>query len=106
MLREALAENPGHSEFSWGLITAQANQGHLDQAWSSYQAIKPEVTQPEPVQLWMKLHARFGFTEHDIGVALDFVDRWPDDPEVGGLVFPVILDLSGQQLPDSRPVLP
>jgi tetratricopeptide (TPR) repeat protein len=106
MCREALAETPDEGEFSWGLITAQANQGHLEQAWSSYQAIKPEIAWPGIVQLWLKLHHRFGFAEQDIGMALDLVDRWADDPAVGGLVFPVILDLGGQQLPDGRPLLP
>jgi len=38
---------------------------------------------------------------------LDFVDRWHDDPEVGGFIFPrSILDLGGQHLPDGRMVLP
>jgi Domain of unknown function (DUF4365) len=106
MCREALAENPGDTDFTWGLITAQANQGHLDQAWSSYQATKPVVTRPELVQLWMNLHARFGFTQDDVGTALDYADRWHEDPDVGGLIFSVFLDLGGQHLPDGRPVLP
>jgi tetratricopeptide (TPR) repeat protein len=106
MCREVLAENPGDIDFTWGLITAQANQGHLDQAWSSYQAAKPAVTRPELLQLWMNLHARFGFTQDDVGTALDCADRWHDDPDVGGLIFSGFLDLAGQHLPDGRPVLP
>src|SRR5262249_10929809 len=106
MCREALAENPGDSDFAWALIAAQVNQGHLDQAWSSYQATAPAVTRKESVQLWMRLHARFGFTPDDVATALDFADRWHDDPEVGGLIFSVFLDLGGQLLPDGRPVLP
>jgi tetratricopeptide (TPR) repeat protein len=106
MCRDALAEYPGDSDFTWALITAQANQGYLDQAWSTYQATAPAVTRPESVRLWMSLHARFGFTQDDIGDMMDFVDRWHDDPEVGGFIFPVILDLGGQHLPDRRIVLP
>ncbi len=106
MCREALAENPGDSDFTWELIAAQVNQGHLDQAWSSYQATKPAVTRPEALQLWMRLHARFGFTQDDISAALDYADRWHDDPEVGGLIFTVIGGLGGQHLPDGRAVLP
>jgi tetratricopeptide (TPR) repeat protein len=37
MSRDALAENTGSNDFTWALITAQANQGHLDQAWAIYQ---------------------------------------------------------------------
>jgi tetratricopeptide (TPR) repeat protein len=106
MSREALAENPDYGDFRWGLITAQANQGHLDQAWSTYQAMKPPVSRPECVQLWMNLHARFGFSEVDVRTALDLVDRWPDNRDVGGVIFPAFLDLGGQHLPDGRPVLP
>jgi tetratricopeptide (TPR) repeat protein len=106
MCRDALAEYPGDPDFTWALITAQANQGHLDQAWSTYQATAPAVTRPESVRLSMRLHARFGFSQDDIGDMLDFVDRWHDDPGVGGFIFPVILDLGGQHLPDGRMVLP
>jgi tetratricopeptide (TPR) repeat protein len=106
MCRDALAEYPGDPDFGWALIAAQANQGHLDQAWSTYQATVPAVTRPESVRLWMRLHARCGFTQDDVSDMLDFVDRWHDDPEVGGFIFPVILDLGGQHLPDGRMVLP
>jgi tetratricopeptide (TPR) repeat protein len=106
MSREAMAENPGDGDFAWGLITAQANQGHLDDAWSSYRATKPAVTRPEVVLLWMRLHARFGFTQEDIAQALDFVDKWHDNSEVAGEVFSVLADAEGQVLPDGQAVLP
>jgi hypothetical protein len=54
----------------------------------------------------MGLHARFGFTQEDIGEMLDFADRWQDDAVVGGAIFPVIADLGGQHLPDGDMVLP
>lgn len=104
--REALAENPGDDDFTWGLITAQANQGHIDQAWTSYRAAAPAVTRPEWVRLWIGLHARFGFTQDDIATALDFAARWHDDPQVGGAIFSVIPDLEGLRLPNGRQVLP
>jgi hypothetical protein len=106
MCREALAGSPEDDGFAWGLITAQANQGHLDQAWSSFQQLSPPVTAPEQVPLWVALHARFGFTEPDITAAMDFIDRWPDGREVSTEILTVIMDLGGQQLPDGRPVLP
>jgi tetratricopeptide (TPR) repeat protein len=106
MCREALAETPGDTDFTWALITAQANQGHLNQAWVTYQATTPVITQKEPLQLWMRLHARFGFAPADISAALDYCDRWHDDPEVGELVFTILMDLGGQHLPDGQPILP
>jgi len=106
MCRGALAENPDNVGFAWGLMTAQANQGHIDQAWATHEQLHPAVTVPELVPLWMRLHARAGFAEADIMTALDFVDRWHDDPRVGAEIFTVLLDMGGQQLPDGTPVLP
>lgn len=106
MCQEAIAETPGEAGFAWGLITAQANQGHLDQAWSSFRQLSPPVPAPEMIPLWMRLHARFGFTEADVVTALGFITRWLDDCVVGGEILAVFLDLGNQQLPDGRPVLP
>ncbi len=106
LCREALAEYPDDGDFAWGLITAQANQGHVDRAWASFQATQPPVTRPDTSQLWMGLHARFGFTQQDVAAALDLVDRWPDTPEVGAVVFTGFIDLAGHHLPDGQPVLP
>ena len=106
MNREALAESPDNDDFMWGLITAQANQGRLEQAWSSYQAMKTAVTRPEFVPLWMRLHARFGFSLNDVGIALDFVNHWPDNRNMAADIFSVIADARGQLLPDGRPVVP
>ena len=55
----------------------------------------------------MELHARFGFSRDDIGTALGFVDRWHDNPEVGGADFygPLLIWAAGN-LPDGRAVLP
>lgn len=106
LCREALAESPGDPRFAWGLMTAQANQGHLDQAWASYEQLQPDVVAPELVPLWMGLHARVGFMEADVMAALDLVDRWSDDLRVCAEILTVLLDLGGQQLPDGSPVLP
>jgi tetratricopeptide (TPR) repeat protein len=106
MCREALAEYPDDDDFAWGLITAQANQGHLDRAWASFRATTPPVARPESSQLWMGLHARFGFTQQDVAAALDLIDRWPDTPEVGAVVLTGFLDLAGHHLLDGQPALP
>jgi hypothetical protein len=107
LCREALAENPDDPGFAWGLITAQANQGHMDQAWSTYVSLHPPVAAPELVKLWMALHARFGFTEPDVLTALDFIDQWgDDDPAIGGQVLTTFLELGGQAEPGGQPILP
>jgi tetratricopeptide (TPR) repeat protein len=106
LCREALAESPEDPGFAWGLITAQANQGRLDQAWSTYRQLRPPVTAPERIGLWMALHARFGFTKPDVAAALDLIDRWPDNPGVGGQILTAFLELGGQHRPDGQPILP
>jgi hypothetical protein len=58
------------------------------------------------VQLWIALHSRFGFEEADVSAALDFVQRWPDEPAVGESVFTAFLDLAGQLRPDGAEILP
>ena len=106
LCREALAGSPDEPSFAWGLITAQANQGHLDQAWSTYRQLRPPVPAPELIALWMALHARFGFTEADVVTALDLIDRWPDHQDVGGKILMTFLELGGQRRADGQPVLP
>src|SRR5260370_7355765 len=59
MCQEAIAETPDDSGFAWGLITAQANQGHLHQAWSSFKQLNPPVSAPALIPLLMPLHPRF-----------------------------------------------
>jgi hypothetical protein len=100
-----LAESPDDPGFSWGLITAQANQGHLDQAWSTFRQLHLPISAPTLIPLWMALHARFGFTEPDVMVALDLIDRWPDDPNVGGEILMTFLELGSQCRPDGQPTL-
>ena len=107
LCREALAESPDDPGFAWSLITAQANQGRMDQAWSTYGHLHPPVAAPELITLWMALHARFGFTEPDVLTALDFIDRWgDDDPAVGGEVLTTFLELGGQLGPGGQLILP
>ena len=106
LCREALAEFPEDSDFAWGLVIAQANQAHLEQAWSTLQDLRPPLDDPLQVPIWMGLHARFGFTEDEVTTAFAFIGRWPDDPAVGAEILAGFLRLGGQQLPDGRPVLP
>jgi tetratricopeptide (TPR) repeat protein len=106
LCRVALAHSPDDPSFAWGLITAQANQGHLDQAWSTYSQLNPPVTAPQLIALWMELHARFGFSEQDVVDALDLVDRWPDNQNVGSAILTAFLELGGQHRPDGHQILP
>lgn len=61
---------------------------------------------PQLIALWMGLHARFGFTEQDVVVALDLVDRWPDNQDVAGAILTAFLELGGQHRPDGQQILP
>lgn len=106
LCRGALAASPDVLDFAWGLIMAQANQGHLDRAWSTCRQLHPLLTAPELIPLWLALHARFGFTEPDVITALDLIDRWSDSPEVCGQILVGFLEVGGHRLPDGQPILP
>jgi hypothetical protein len=106
LCREALAASPDDPPFAWALISAQANQGHLDQAWSTYRQLHPLVTAPELIALWIALHARFGFTEPDVVAALDLIDKWSDNQDVGGQILTAFVELGSQHRPDGQPILP
>jgi hypothetical protein len=54
----------------------------------------------------MALHARFGLTEADVITALDFIDRWPERPDVGGQILTAFMELGSQSHPDGQPILP
>jgi tetratricopeptide (TPR) repeat protein len=75
--RDALAENPGNADFAWALITAQTNQGHMDQAAASYHHLRPALSGPELVPLWLDLLTRRNLTDADIEAALGAAEQWP-----------------------------
>jgi tetratricopeptide (TPR) repeat protein len=75
--RDALTENPGDADFAWALITAQANQDHMDQAAASYQHLRPALSGPELVPLWLDLLNRRNVTDADVEAALDAAEQWP-----------------------------
>jgi hypothetical protein len=75
--RDALDENPEDADFAWILITSQANQGLVDQAAASYQLLRPALSGPELVPLWLDLLSHRQVTDADIEAALDAADQWP-----------------------------
>jgi len=77
MARDALAEHPGNTDFAWTLITAQASQGDLDRAAASYQHLRPVLSGPELVPLWLALLSRRIATDEDVQAALDAAEQWP-----------------------------
>jgi tetratricopeptide (TPR) repeat protein/predicted nucleic acid-binding protein len=101
--RDTYAAHPSEPDFAWGLITAQANQGRLDAAWTALHDLAPAVTAAEWVPLWMDLHLRFGFTESDVDSALDYANQWPS---AAAAVFTTLLEGAGHERPDGHPVLP
>jgi hypothetical protein len=75
--RDALAENPDDADFAWALISAQANQSHMDQAAASYDHLRPALSGPELVPLWLDLLGRRNVTDADVEAALDAAEQWP-----------------------------
>lgn len=101
--RDALDEDPGDADFAWALITAQANQGHMDQAAASYQHLHPSISGPELVPLWLALLNRRNVTDADVETALDAAEQWPGSLAARHLIEGTVamiaaLPLSGGQL--------
>ena len=86
MCRDALAEYPGDADFAWTLITAQANQGDMDRAAATYQYLRPALSGPELVPLWLDLLSRRSATDADVEAALDAAEQWPGTPAARHLV--------------------
>ena len=86
MCRAALAEYPGDADFAWALITAQANQGDMDRAAATYQYLRPALSGPELVSLWLDLLSRRSATDADVEAALDAADQWPGTPAARHLI--------------------
>ena len=77
MCRDAVAEYPDNADFGWALITAQANQGDMDRAAASYRHLRPALSGPELVPLWLALLSRLTATDADVEKALDAAEEWP-----------------------------
>ena len=75
--RDGLAENPDDANFAWALITAQAEQDHMDQAAATYQHLRPALVSPELVELWLDLLSRRNVTDTDVEAALNAAEQWP-----------------------------
>ena len=80
LCRDALAEHPGDADLAWALITAQANQGDMDRAAASYQYLRPALSGPELVPLWLALLSRRSVSDADVEAALDAAEQWPGTP--------------------------
>ena len=77
MCRDAVAEYPDNADFAWALITSQANQGDMDRAAASYHHLRPAISGPELVPLWLALLSRRTATDADVEEALDAAEQWP-----------------------------
>ncbi|VVJ18337.1 Uncharacterised protein [Amycolatopsis camponoti] len=104
--RAALGEHPGQADLQWALIGATVNQGRLDDAWARFQQLNPPIIHGGALGVWMGLHGTFGFTEADIGTALDSLTRWPDDGDIGAQILTTLMHAGGRRTPDGHPVLP
>jgi len=86
LCRDALAEHPDDQDFAWALVTAQANQGDIDRAAASYQHLRPALSGPELVPLWLTLLSRRSVTDADVEEALDAAAQWPESPAARWLI--------------------
>jgi hypothetical protein len=77
--RAALRDHPGDDDFTWGLISAQLNQGRWEAAWASYGQLLPEIHFPEFVVVWVELHLRFGPTPESDLLVKTLMERFAED---------------------------
>jgi hypothetical protein len=89
--RAALGEFPGLADLQWALIGSVYNRGQLDRAWQLLDQFRPEITTPAQAALWLGQHVRRGFSQRDVGTALDLLDQWPDDENFEGQVLAAFL---------------
>jgi tetratricopeptide (TPR) repeat protein len=80
--RAALRDHPGEDDFTWGLISAQLNQGRWDAAWVSCSQLRPEIQFPEFVVAWVELKLRFGPTLESGLLVKALTDRFAEDQVV------------------------
>jgi hypothetical protein len=103
--RDGLAENPGNADFAWALITAQAKQGHMDQAAASYQHLRPALGHPELVPLWLELLSRRNVTDADVEAALNAAEQWPGSIAARRLIEGTVAMIAALPQPGGRPQL-
>ncbi len=101
--RAALSEFPRRNDLQWTLVGATYNQRRLQDAWSRYQQLGPTINDRGHLNLWMGLHAYFGFSETDIAIALDNLERWPEDARLGAQILGTLLQAEGSCEPNSHP---
>jgi tetratricopeptide (TPR) repeat protein len=94
--RDAVAAHPEDPEFVWALITAQANQGHMEKAAASYRQLQPALSGPELVPLWLELLARRVVADADVDVALTAAEEWPGSAAAQYLIDGVLSLLAEQ----------
>lgn len=104
--RAALGEFPGLNDLQWALIGATYNQRRLDDAWDRFQQLSPTIADRGHLNLWMGLHAYFGFTAIDIMTALNNLERWSEDAQLGAQILGTFLHATGRRAPNGEPILP
>lgn len=96
LCRHAVAAYPDDPDVAWALITAQANQGHMEKALASYRQLQPALSGPELLPLWRELLARRGVADADIDIALTAAGEWPGSAAATYLIEGVVSLLAGR----------
>ena len=103
--KDGLAESPDDADFACALITALANQGHMDQAIASYQYLRPALGSPELVPLWLDLLSRRNVTNADVEVALNAAEQWSGSVAARRLIEGTVAMIAALPQSGSRPQL-
>jgi hypothetical protein len=92
--RLALIDDPNDNQTAWALIGALSNQLRSDQAWEEWQRLRPEPSSEREVELWIVLASQNAPADEWLEAAVDYADRYPDSPRVGGAFLFSTLNLS------------
>ena len=103
--RALLQQEPDHLLAQWEFIAAAFYQQRWPQAWARLNELNPAVAAPVQGALWLDLHGHFGFSDADVSLALDLIDRWPDEHDLHGQVVTLLLVQGNRLTPDGERVI-
>lgn len=104
--RAALDEDPEQARFQWVLIGIAYNQRQWTSAWARLRELNPKIISPNHAQLWIGLHAFFGFSDDATRTALGFIEQWPENYELHAQVIGSLLSCGNKVNSDGKLILP
>ncbi|MHA6764054.1 hypothetical protein [Streptacidiphilus sp. PAMC 29251] len=104
--RASIGENPHHVTTEWDFIASAYSQQRWGLAWERMAELNPPIVTAEHAQLWLALHAYFGFSPQDASLALDLIDRWPEDQDLLRRVVTILLSRGNKVNALGQPIIP